>query len=162
MKAHYLLTLFIISTMWLTGVSSTYSLQAKTAVTKQGAILPAVAPPVTALVCAPNSGVVAVGAYRQVQLWNVERGAKRACWQGCRRMSVRWRFRRMAAFWRRAGAFPPFAAKSAFMMWRRECKLRFWPDTPTWYRAGVYAGWQTTCDGKRRQDPAYLELGGWA
>ncbi len=76
MKAHYLLTLFIISTMWLTGVSSTYSLQAKTAVTKQGAILPAVAPPVTALACAPNSGVVAVGAYRQVQLWNVETGRK--------------------------------------------------------------------------------------
>ncbi len=48
----------------------------KTMVAEAGAVLPAVAPPVTALACTPNSQIMAVGTYRQVQLWNVAVGRR--------------------------------------------------------------------------------------
>lgn len=76
MKTQYISAFFIIATMLFTAAASICSSQTKTAVTKEAAILPAVAPPVTALACAPNSAIVAVGTYRQVQLWNVVTGRK--------------------------------------------------------------------------------------
>ena len=48
----------------------------KSGMAKADAVLPTVAPPVTALACAPNSAVVAVGTYRQIQLWNTATGRK--------------------------------------------------------------------------------------
>ena len=76
LSAFFIINSMIIGTMLLFTASLTYSLQTKTKASKAGAVLPAVAPPVTALACAPNSQIVAVGTYRQVQLWNVAAGRR--------------------------------------------------------------------------------------